>query len=328
MQTGKQVITAAIEFTKPDRLPIIFDTLGISDVKGIGWNQIGTGDHSKKRTYDEWGCGWSRSNVKNMGLVNEHPLDVWEKLDAFRWPDATNPAFYEGMEQKLEQTDGKYLNTGIFMLLFERMHALRGFENTMMDLYLERENIEILADRIVEFNLNIIHEISSRFPGRIQGFSFTDDWGTEEQLMINPAMWKEFFKPRYTRIFNACKKAGWHIWMHSCGKVNDIIGDLIEIGLDVINLQQPTLLGIEDVGRLYAGKLCFLSLCDIQKTLPFKDREDIEAEAQLLISQWGTDKGGFILGDYGDGEAINVPSWKKQIMFDAFMKADRWKKPC
>src|SRR5450756_2105662 len=77
MQTGKQVITAAIEFKTPDRLPVIFDTLGISDTRGIGWNQIGTGDHTQKHTYDEWGCGWSRSHVKNMGLVNEHPLDTW-----------------------------------------------------------------------------------------------------------------------------------------------------------------------------------------------------------------------------------------------------------
>ena len=81
---------------------------------------------------------------------------------------------------------------------------------------------------------------------------------------------------------------------------------------------------MKKIGRQYAGKICFLSLCDIQKTLPFKDAAAIEAEAKLLIDCWGTDEGGFILGDYGDGEAINVPLWKKQVMFDAFQKADRW----
>ena len=182
----------------------------------------------------------------------------------------------------------------------------------------------MLADRIVAFDLAMIRNISSRFPGMINGFEFTDDWGTEEQLMINPDLWREFFKPRYKLLFDACHEAGWHVWMHSCGKVNAIIGELIDIGLNVINLQQPTVLGIEEVGRQYAGKICFLSLCDIQKTLPFKDAAAIEAEAKLLIDCWGTDQGGFILGDYGDGEAINVPLWKKQVMFDAFQKADRW----
>lgn len=324
MQTSKERVTAAIEMTGPDRLPMIFHAFGVSDVQHVGWNQIGTGDHSKKHTYDEWGCGWSRSDVKNMGLVNEHPLADWSQLDHFRWPDPDDPANFTGMERKIVNPDNKYLMTSIFMLLFERLHALRGYENTLMDFYLEPEKISILADRIVDFDLAMIHNISARFPGVIHGFEFTDDWGTEQQLMINPDLWREFFKPRYKKIFDACHAAGWHVWMHSCGKVNAIIGELIDIGLNVINLQQPTVLGIEEVGQLYAGKICFLSLCDIQKTLPFKDAEAIEAEAKLLIDCWGTDQGGFILGDYGDGEAINVPLWKKQVMFDAFQKADRW----
>ena len=324
MQTSRQLVTAAIEFIKPDRLPVVFHAFGISDVQNAGWNQIGTGDHAQKHTYDEWGCGWSRSDVKNMGLVNEHPLLDWSQLDSYRWPDPDRPANFEGMEKRLENPQDKYLTTGIFMLLFERMHALHGFENTLTDLYLEREKVEMLADRIVAFDLAMIKNISSRFPGMIHGFEFTDDWGTELQLMINPNLWRDFFKPRYKKLFDACHEAGWHVWMHSCGKVNAIIGELIDIGLNVINLQQPTILGIEEVGRQYAGKICFLSLCDIQKTLPFKDAEAIEEEAKLLINCWGTSQGGFILGDYGDGEAISVPLWKKQVMFDAFKKADRW----
>lgn len=324
MQTSKERVTAAIEFSGPDRLPMIFHAFGVSDVQHVGWNQIGTGDHAQKHTYDEWGCGWSRSDVKNMGLVNEHPLADWNQLDHFRWPDPDDPANFAGMEKRIDNPDNKYLMTGIFMLLFERLHALRGYENTLMDFYLEREKIEMLADRVVAFDLAMIRNITSRFPGLINGFEFTDDWGTEEQLMINPDLWREFFKSRYKMLFDACHEAGWHVWMHSCGKVNAIIGELIDIGLNVINLQQPTVLGIEEVGRQYAGKICFLSLCDIQKTLPFKDAEAIEAEAKLLIDCWGTDQGGFILGDYGDGEAINVPLWKKQVMFDAFRKADRW----
>ena len=113
--------------------------------------------------------------------------------------------------------------------------------------------------------------------------------------------------------------------MHSCGKVNEIIEGLIEIGLDAINLQQPRALGIEEIGRRFRGRICFESLCDIQHTLPLKDAGDIRAEAQLLLKEWGTPEGGFILGDYGDGAAIGVSPEKKQIMLDAFLEADRWK---
>jgi len=253
MQSSKEVIQAAIGFTRPDRLPVIFDCYGVSDIRYISWNQIGTGDHSKKITYDEWHCGWQRTDQKNMGQITIHPIKEWNDLDSYRWPDPDAPELYAGMEKQFLHTEGYYLRTGIFMLLFERLHGLRGFENTLTDLYLERENIEALADRIMEFDLRVIENISSRFPGRIDGFSFTDDWGTEQALFINPILWREFFKPRYKRIFDAIHKAGWHVWMHSCGKVNDILGDLCEIGCNVADLQQPRALGIEEVGKRFAG---------------------------------------------------------------------------
>jgi uroporphyrinogen decarboxylase len=326
MQTSRELVKAAIEFKTPERLPLIFACFNQSDVWNVDWNQIGTGDNTKHFTYDEWGCGWSRTDVKNMGQIKFHPLSEWENIDSFRWPNPDDPAFFEGMEKKFEDAGDRYIVTGIFMLLFERMHGLRGFENTLTDLYLERENIEMLADRIVEFDIAMIHNIAARFPGRIDGFTFSDDWGTEKALFIKPELWREFFKPRYKKIFDACHEAGWHVWMHSCGRVNDIIGDLIDIGLNVANLQQPRALGIEEIGQRFAGKLCFESLCDIQRTLPFEDEPAIEAEAKLLLKYWGTDTGGFILNDYGDGDAIGVGIEKKKIMLDAFKRNDRWLK--
>ncbi|MGQ9632448.1 MAG: uroporphyrinogen decarboxylase family protein [bacterium] len=317
-----EVVRRAIEFKSPDRLPVRFDALGVNDVHPVSTNAIGTGDHSKRQTYDEWGCLWVRSEVANMGQVKGHPLEDWDNIDKYSWPDPDDPGFYEGMEGRFEGSEGKYVVTGIFMLLFERMHSLRGMENVLAELYTERKRMEYLADGIVEYDLAVIRNISSRFPGRIHGFTFTDDWGSERATFISPDMWRDFFKPRYARIFDAAHSAGWHVWMHSCGKVNGIIGDLIDIGLDVINLQQPRALGIEEIGRKFRGKICFESLCDIQHTLPFKGREEIREEAKLLLEEWATERGGFILSDYGDGEAIGVPQWKKEVMLEAFREFD------
>lgn len=320
-----EVVRRAIDFEKPDRLPVNFQELGMSDIFKVLWNQIGVGDTRVKETTDEWGCGWTRTDVKNMGLVTRHPLSDWKNIDAFRWPDPNDPAFYEGMDDRFVGSDGKYICTVLFMLLFERMHALRGFENTLVDLYLERDRIEFLADKLVEYDIEIIKNISGRYPGQIHGIIFSDDWGTQQNLIINTTLWREFFKPRYAKIMQAIDKAGWHAWMHTCGYVTPIIGELIEIGVDAINLQQPTLLGIEEVGDLYRGKICFVSLCDIQHTLPFKDEKAIVEEARKLLYHWATPDGGFILSDYGDGDAIGVESHKKEIMLKAFLDADPWK---
>ncbi len=321
-----EVVRRAIEFSGPDRLPLRFDALGLSDVHSVGWNQIGTGDHSLHETTDEWGCLWVRSEVANMGQVKGHPLADWSALRTYRWPDPDDPAFYAGMERRFEGSEDKYVTTGIFMLLFERMHALHGFAETLADLLLERERIEYLADRIVEFDLGVIENIAQRFGSSIHGFGFTDDWGTQQAAFVSRRLWDDFFKPRYKRIFDAAHAAGWHVWMHSCGKVNALLESLIEIGLDVINLQQPRALGIEEIGAAFRGRICFESLCDIQHTLPFGDTEAIREEARLLLAQWAAPEGGFILSDYGDGRAIGVELEKKQIMLEAFLEADPYRR--
>ncbi len=321
----REVVKAAVHFKGPDRLPVIFDALGRNDTFDVGWNWIGSGDRMQRETVDTWGCTWARTEMSNMGQVKGHPLADNARWVDYRWPDGNDPRFFAGVEGKFKGHEGCYVRTGIFMLLFERMHSLCGFEKVLTDLYLDREWMETLADRIVEFDVNIIRNMARAAKGRIDAFEFSDDWGTEQALFISPELWREFFKPRYGKIFDACHAAGWDTWMHSCGKVNDIIGDLIEVGLDCINLQQPRALGIEEIGRRYAGKICFSSLCDIQHTLPFKTAEEIRAEAKLLLECWATDEGGFVLCDYGDGAAIGVSDATKKVMFDAFLEYDRWK---
>jgi uroporphyrinogen decarboxylase len=320
-----EVVRRAIEFDRPDRLPLRFEDLGLNDVHGVGWNQIGTGDNGQRSTVDEWGCRWARSEVSNMGQVKGHPLLEWSSLDHYRWPDAGDPAFYQGMEGRFDGSQGKYVSSGIFMLLFERMHSLHGFENTLADLYLERRRIEQLADRIVEFDLGIIEGIGRRFPGQIHGFGFSDDWGTQQAAFVSTSLWRDFFQPRYKRIFDAIHAQSWHVWMHSCGKVNELVEPLIEIGLNVINLQQPRALGIEEMGRRYRGRICFESVCDIQHTLPYKGADEIAQEAELLLKEWSTPGGGFILSDYGDPTAIGVGMEKKQAMLEAFQRLDPWR---
>jgi uroporphyrinogen decarboxylase len=320
-----EVIKRALHFEHPDRLPMRFSTLGLNDTHHVATNAIGTGDHTQRETYDEWGCKWVRSEVANMGQVRGHPLEDWDALKTYHFPNPDDPAYYAGMEERFAGSEGKYIMTSIFMLLFERMHTLRGMENVLSELYTDRGRMEFLADRIVDFDLAVIRTIGARFPGRIHGFSFTDDWGSELATFVSPRMWCDFFQPRYARLFEAAHAQGWDVWMHSCGKVNAIIGPLIEIGLDCINLQQPRALGIEEVGRQFAGQICFESLCDIQATLPFKGRDDIRAEAKLLLERWGTSAGGFVLSDYGDGEAIGVPLWKKEVMLEAFREYDPYK---
>jgi uroporphyrinogen-III decarboxylase len=270
---------------------------------------------------------WAKTAAHNMGQVKGHPLEDWREMASFPWPDPDTPEWYAKIPEKLAaaEAEGKYVKFGIFMLLFERMHSLRGFTRTLEDLYLEPDLSAELADRLTDFNCRVIENcISAAGSGRLHGMNFTDDWGTQQNCFVSPDFWREFFAPRYGRVFDLCHAHDVDVWMHSCGKVNDLVEPLTEIGCDAVNLQQPRALGIEEMGERYRGRICFVSLCDIQHTLPFKDEKAIREEAALLLEHWATPEGGFVLSDYGDGEAIGVPIEKKRAMLEAFCELDPW----
>lgn len=320
--TSYEIVCRAIEFEKPERLPIRFASLGLDDTYGVpllpavGWEPPAP-------DMDEWGCLWYRpdpaSGVVNMGQPKGHPLSNLDHLDEYPWPDPTDPHRYSAVEEALEKAGDKYLMAGVGFTLFERMHYLCGMDKLFIAMYEQPAQVHELAERVVAFPIGVARELGKRFPGRLHGFGMTDDWGTQQTHFIQIPMWREFFKERYTRLFDAIHQAGMHAWMHSCGHVNEVIGEWIDCRLDVVNLQQPTNLGIEEIGRRYRGRICFESLCDIQMTLPWKSGEEIRAEARLLLEHWATPEGGFVLSDYGDGRAIGVADDKKRVMLQAFI---------
>lgn len=323
-----EIVRRAVEFDGPERLPFHFLLdAEQSDVVFVWWNFIGPGDYALHQSYDEFGCLWVRPDDHTMGQVKGHPLADWRAWEQYRWPDPNDADFYEGMQERFVGLEGKYILTGIVMLLWERMWALHGFEDSLADLYLEPEKMANLADRIVEYDLGVIENLSRRHADRIHGLIFSEDWGTQESLMIRPELWRAFFKPRYKILFEAIHQAGWHVWMHTDGRVNDIVGDLIEVSLDVIQFMSPNVVGIEEIGARFRGRLCFSGGCDLQDTLPCKSAQEIRAEARLILDHWAAPEGGFIAAiDDEDARDLGIPEENIRVMVEAFREADPWRR--
>jgi hypothetical protein len=247
------------------------------------------------------------------------------------WPDPADPRRLAHVAESLAKIEAdpvdrhKYRGFCVFMLLWERLQALWGFENTMISMMEDDPRIHALADRLVDWDIAYIHAVHRRHGAAFDAFNFSEDWGTETDLMVSPKLFRSFFLPRYKRIFGAARDCGYHVWMHSCGRINRGMPMLIEAGVQILNMQQPLTNGIAEVGREFAGKVCFETLCDIQKTLPVGDAATIDAEAKALMLNWGTPRGGFILGDYGHAEAIGADPGVKDRMVDAFLRHDPWK---
>ncbi len=320
--TSREIVRRAIHFQRPPRLPVLMGCFGVDDAGGVGcrapagWKPSVPGE-------DEWGCVWEKTDLENMGQVKGHPLTDIARLRSFRPPDYRDDSRYTEMGAALDahDTDGKYIISGIFMVLFERMHTLHGFENTLVGLYENRPAMEDLADMIAETHITLVREVTRRFPGRLQAWGMSDDWGTQTAAFISFDQWMDFFFPRYKRIFDAMHAAGCDVWVHSCGKVNEIIEGYIRAGANVVNLQQPRALGIADVGRRFRGRITFQSLADIQASLPSGDRERVRDDAEQLMRHWSTPEGGFIFSDYGGDAAIGVKDpGIKRFMYDEFSR--------
>lgn len=334
--TDREVIEAAIHFGTPDRLPTSDDTCSVRTNHNAGGHRPRGGeqeDYHSREVYDDFGCLWQRSEVHNMGQVKGHPLQDWDALKTYRWPNPDDPFYYEEMEERFTGSEGKYVMTSIGLTLWERLWMLRGMEQVLIELHTDPARPAYLADRIVEYDLAIIHNIGQRFPGRIHGVQLTDDWGTQEATFINPRLWREFFQPRYARIFEAAHAQGWDTWIHSDGKINEIIQPWIDAGLDVINMPAPRMVGIEEVGQRFAGKICFSNGVDNQATLPFAGPDEIRAEVQLLLKLWATPQGGFIGPGHGfitsrSGEGLamyGLPLESVLVMLEAFHEYDPYR---
>lgn len=318
----REIVRRAIEFRSPPRLPFwqeelpaypndVFCTREMDRGKG-GW-------FFDNAVTDDWGCRWEITDKRNMGQAVGHPLQDWSALSGYRPPDPRAPFYFERLGREFDRAEDRYTAVTCHFNLFERLYMLHGFSETLEDLYLEPDRIERVLEMICEFKIQMLNELHRRFGDRVDGIFLTDDWGTQEATFISPEIFDRFFLERYRRLADAIHACGWHMILHSCGKVNAFLPRFIEAGIDMMNMMQPRCYGIAEVGRIAAGKIAFLTSVDIQATLPQGDTEAIREEAELLLRHWRTDRGGVVAFCSGEAEVIGAdPDRAYRAMLDAF----------
>jgi hypothetical protein len=178
------------------------------------------------------------------------------------------------------------------------MTFLRGFSATLEDLCGDQAHMEILAERVFGFEEAVVGCAAD------EGFdavAFYDDWGTQESLVISPELWRSFFKPRYKRQFDYAHARGLDVYFHSCGMIEEIIPDLIEIGVDMLNVSQPNLYDLPTLGARFRGRACFVCPISYQTTSITGSSDDIMREGERLVTNLAEAEGGFIgyVEEYG-----------------------------
>lgn len=95
----------------------------------------GEGTHT-----DEWGAVWENIGVCSLGEVKEFPLKTWDDFGRMPVPDIKDSTRWTVLDGIRERAGDKFLLAqGIS--IYERVHFIRGLENTWIDIYQEPENL-------------------------------------------------------------------------------------------------------------------------------------------------------------------------------------------
>jgi len=260
---------------------------------------------------DRWGCVWVRLIDNNKGQVVVHPLSDWRALATYRPPDPMGWPEFSMVEKAIGEDGGRHYILVDGDTLWQRMFYLRGMEKLFVDLIRGRKEVFMLRDKILEYILRRVEKWTSLC---VDGIQFRDDWGTQDRMMIRPSLWREFFKPAYSEMFKAAHSGGAHVHFHSDGVTRPIIADLIEIGVDVLNLQLPVM-DVSELGREFGSRVCFRGGVDRQRILPRGSVEEVVSHVRAIIRALGNFDGGYI----GGGEVgSDVPLRNVEAMLHTF----------
>jgi uroporphyrinogen decarboxylase len=293
--TNRERVVRAINFENPDKVPLWLLNKG-QEEGDILWYDIRIQEGGHSASYhggdkSEWGFTWNRLDDGTMGMPAEPVIKTWDDLESYKLPDLDPDRRLKNLPDFLAQSEGYFRLAVPIITGFEIYRALRGFQNTMIDLIEENENALFLLDKIFSFEKEIM-TLSAE--NGFHGFYFGDDWGTQRDLMISPELWRRIFKPRYEDQFHHAKSLGMYTIFHSCGNITKIVPELHEIGLDVMYISQPRVVDVDAISSELKGKQCFMSLVDWQEISIPGTPEDITREGRRLLDLFNTEKGGFI----------------------------------
>lgn len=253
-------------------------------------NQIGFfEDLGNDLLRDYFGVVWDRSVDKDIGVVKGCMLPE-PTLSNYTFPDPLAPRFFEDIPGKLERYGDRFRVFGIGFSLYERAWTLRGTENLLMDFYNEPEFVHELLAAISDYNIAQVHRALEY---DVDAVYFGDDWGQQQGLQMGTELWHEFIYPQLKRMYGAVEDAGKRVFIHSCGDVDELFDDLIDIGLDCFNPFQPEVMDVDALLKQYRGRLTFHGGLSTQRTLPYGTVNEVREETVHLL-QLGTE-GGYIL---------------------------------
>ncbi len=182
-------------------------------------------------TFDEWGIGAVPTRYE-IPDYKYHPLalfDIGKQIEEYQWPDLDAAYRYKTVEQKVKSFHdrGYAVNGEMYQTIFETAWLMRGFEQLMMDFYTNEEVAHAICESLTQIRIN---QVCQFVKTGVDIIRLGDDIVSQQGQLMDKDIYNEFIKWRMGKIIKAAKDINPDIiiFMHSCGKVENVIDDFIE----------------------------------------------------------------------------------------------------
>jgi len=250
--------------------------------------------------------------VKHMWAI---PTPPWH-LDIFN--DNDYKMFIDTIKQLYETTDCAVM-LAVGCNLFETGTFLRGMENFLCDIYVDKKGVKRLLDVLVERNLRLLERVIKGVGEWVDILQFGDDLGSQTGPFMSPEVFREIFKPRYKKMWDYVhQNSSCKVFLHSCGSIYELIPDLIDAGVDILNPVQTQTANMEPerLKKEFGKYVTFWGGgCDTQQILakatPGKVKDDVKRRIEIFAKD-----GGFVFNQIHNVLA-DVPPENVIAMFEA-----------
>ena len=353
--THRERVLAAMRHEEPDRVPLFyrdvpevrsrlmadlrcgdFETLmqhlGI-DFRWVGPEYVGPPleDERTGGRRDIWGVEYRYvpfSETAGYWEAASHPLadcDDPAELADYAWPDlawfdfATLGDQVAACDNYAVMTATGAASPGILQI---PVQCLVGQEKSFLDMALNPDFFDALVRRVLDFQLPFIDRMLGAAGDRIDFFRIGDDYGTQNGLLIAPEMWRRRIRPALRAMARVAAGHGAYYYHHSCGGIRELIGELIDVGVDVLDPVQVKAAGMApaELKAEFGQRVCFSGGVDEQDLLPRGTPADVRQGVFRLLDDMARG-GGFFLGPTHNFQN-DIPTENIVAMYDAAREWD------
>ena len=254
-----------------------------------------THDRDGEQHTDFWGITWEKAGHFNQ--IARFPLGeaAPEQVLAYAFPTDHLGELLAQMSPLLSAGHDAFIGCDVSPCVFEMYWRLRGMDKVLLEMATDRELANTMLGRCADFAVALARRACREMS--LDWLWTGDDVAGQNALIMSPDMWRDLIKPHLQRVFDVGKDAGLWIAYHCCGSLRPIIGDLVGMGLDVLNPIQSRCPGMDalELKREFGRELSFMGGVDTIGLLPQGTAAEVRRGTAELIEGMTADGGGYIL---------------------------------